>query len=237
MEIIGRQGVYVALEDDRIEKIRLVVMDRKNERIKDIIELAEKKNIKISEDRNFFNKFKRSHQGVALVIPEFQYMELDEMFKLPQEEREVVVALDSIEDVNNLGSIIRSASVFGVSKIIIPKDRAADVTPAVIKTSQGGIADVDIIKVTNLSRALKDAKSKGYFVIGCHMEGEPMENFVSPPVIIVVGNEHKGIRPGVLKECDKVHTIPMSKNSSVGSLNAGIAGSIMLYEYFKAFGV
>lgn len=237
MDIIGRRGVYVALNDDTMDKTRLIVMDMKNDRIKDIIELAYKKNVEVKEDRNYFNRFKRSHQGVCLVIPEFKYMEIDDLWKAPEKEREVIIALDSIEDVNNLGSIIRSASVFGVSKVIIPKDRAADVTPAVIKTSQGGIADVDIIKVTNLSRTLKEAKSHGYFVIGCHMEGEPMKDFVSPPVIIVVGNEHKGIRPGVLKECDKVHTIPMCKDSSVGSLNAGIAGSIMLYEYFKAFGV
>lgn len=237
MEIIGKMAVISALEDDKMKKIRLVVMDFNNENTKKICELAEEKGVKVVEDKRYFLKFKRAHQGVALIIPEFEYMSEDELFSIPEKERDIIVALDSIQDINNLGTIIRSASVFGISKIIIPKDRAAEVTPAVLKTAQGGANDVDIIKVTNLSRTLREAKKNGYFVVGCHMEGEPTENFISPPVVIVIGNEHKGIRPGVLKECDKVHTIPMDLNSSVGSLNAGVAGSIIMYEYFKAFRV
>lgn len=232
MEIIGIRAVTESLKSEG-DKIRLVVMDRKLPKLREILELAEKQNLEIREDRNFFNKFKSSHQGVALVVPEYKYMELDEFLELPKEKRRAVVALDSIEDVGNLGSIIRSASIFGIDAIIITKDRSAHITPTVIKTAQGGLFDVPVIMVVNLARTLRELKDAGYFVCGTDMNGDDVSEVFDSEVVIVIGSEHSGMRDGVRKECDKILTIPMNKNSKVGSLNAAVAASIVFYEYHK----
>lgn len=232
MEIIGVRAVTEALKGSG-EKIRLVVMDKKLPKLREILELAEAENLEIREDRNFFSRFKSSHQGVALVVPEYKYTELDEFLKRPKENRRAIVALDSIEDVGNLGSIIRSASIFNISAVIITKDRSAQITPTVIKTAQGGLEDVPVIMVVNLARALRELKDAGYFVCGTDMEGDDVSEVFDDDVVIVIGSEHSGMRDGVKKECDKILTIPMKKDSTVGSLNASVAASIVFYEYYK----
>lgn len=232
MEIIGIRAVTESLKANG-EKIRLVVMDRKLPKLQEILELAEKQNLEIREDRNFFNKFKSSHQGVALVVPEYKYLELDEFLSRPKEERRAIACLDSIEDVGNLGSIIRSASIFNIDAIIITKDRSAHITPTVIKTAQGGLLDVPVIMVVNLARTLRELKDAGYFVCGTDMEGDDVSEVFDDDLVIVIGSEHSGMRDGVKKECDKILSIPMKKDTTVGSLNAGVAASIVFYEYYK----
>ncbi len=232
MEIIGIRAVSEALKADG-KKIRLIVQDKKAPKLREILDLAYDQGIEVREDRNYFYKFKSSHQGVCLEVPEYEYMDLDEFLRRPKEDRKAIVALDGVEDVGNFGSIIRSASVFGISAIIITKDRSAHITPAVIKTAQGGLEDLPIIMVVNLSRALRDLKDAGYFILGTDMEGDDVGEVFDSDVVMVIGSEHSGMRPGVKKECDKILTIPMDKKSSVGSLNAAVAASIVFYEYHK----
>ncbi len=232
MDIIGIRAVSESLKAGDEAK-KLIVEDINSKRITEILELASKKNIEIKEDRNYFKKFSRAAQGVALQVKDYEYYDLDDFLELPMDKRSNICALDSIEDVGNLGSIIRSASVFNISAIIITKDRSASITPAVIKTAQGGLRDVPIIMVVNLARALRKLKDAGYFILGTDMEGDPMDEIIIGGAVYVIGSEHSGLRLGVKKECDKILTIPMNKDSSVGCLNAAVAASIVFYECFK----
>lgn len=232
MDIIGIRGVKEALKG-KGEALRLIVQDKTMPKVQELLDMARERNIPIKEDRKYFSQFSRAAQGVALQVPEYNYKTLEDILSRPMEERQPLCVLDSIQDVGNLGSIIRSASVFGVKAIILPKDRSAKITPAVLKTAQGGTEDVDIVQVTNISRALRELKDQGYWVAACHMEGEPVEEMPTGPIVFIIGNEGEGIRPGVLKEADYTLTIPMDQNSSVGCLNAGCAAAIFFYSYFK----
>lgn len=232
MDIIGIRGVKEALKG-KGEVLRLIVQDKTMPKLRDILDLAQERHIPIKEDPTYFGQFTRAAQGVALQVPEFRYKTLEELLSLPEEERRPLCVLDSIQDVGNLGSIIRSASVFGIKALILPKDRSAKITPAVLKTAQGGMEDVDIVQVTNLSRALRTLKDQGYWIAACHMEGEPVDHMPDGPLVFILGNEGEGIRPGVLKEADYILTIPMDPQSAVGCLNAGCAASILFYTYFQ----
>jgi 23S rRNA (guanosine2251-2'-O)-methyltransferase len=144
-----------------------------------------------------------------------------------------VLALDGIQDPHNLGSIIRSAHVAGAHAILIPKDRSAEVTPAVARASAGAVEHTRVIRVTNLVRALEGLKAAGLWVAGADPEGDTRLSDLDgrDPLAIVVGGEDLGLRPLVRRTCDRLVSIPM--RGEVASLNAGVAAAVILFEVVR----
>ncbi len=173
------------------------------------------------------------HQGAALKIGEYPYTDLDAFLQQPVSLREPLVALDSIQDPQNLGAILRSACFLGIQGIIIPRDRSAPVSATVIKIAAGATSYIPVIRITNLSRALKQLKEAGYWVAGLDVSGDKtlFEADLTVPLCLLVGNEQKGIRPLVRSECDLLVKIPAI--GPIQSLNAATAAAIGMAEIVR----
>lgn len=175
-----------------------------------------------------------NHQGVVLVADELPVAGLRTFLdEMKEGTPSCLLALDGIQDPQNLGAIIRSARVFGVYGIILPKDRACGLTPAVSKVSEGALEYCRIAQVVNLSRELRALKTQGFWLVGMHTMGGETPDVVdlSRNVILILGGEDRGIRRVVIELCDYLVTIPM--HGAVGSLNASNAISILLYETMR----
>ncbi len=171
-----------------------------------------------------------THQGVAALLGDFPYEELEDLIEA-RGTPPLLLFLDGIQDPQNLGAIFRSALLLGATGLVIPKDRAAGVTPAVVRVSAGATEHLPCARVTNMARALSQAKGSGIWVAGAVAGGgqDPGGMDLSGPMALVLGSEQKGIRPGVLKECDLKVTLPIRK-SPVDSLNVATSAAVLLYE-------
>jgi len=176
-----------------------------------------------------------SHQGIAAKVSVFQTVSLSQMIDSTGSSKAppLLLLLDSIKDIHNLGAIVRTAFCFGFDGIVTPKDRSAPPSPGVSKTSAGALEHVLMARETNISNTIKALKKKGFWIVGTDMnEGTPLfSSDLSGPVAIVIGGEEKGIRPLVKKNCDYLVTIPQEGNFN--SLNASVAGAIVMYEAFR----
>ncbi len=179
-----------------------------------------------------------NHQGVVALVAPRTYSDVDDILLRAKElgEDPLVLVLDAIQDVHNLGSLIRTAEVVGAHGVIIPEHRAAGLTPVVDKTSAGAVEFLPVAQVTNITRTLDDLKKRGLWCIG--LEGSAKTRFdqanLKGPIALVVGNEGKGISRLVREHCDLLVSLPM--RGHVGSLNAAIAGSVTLYEIWRQRG-
>ena len=172
------------------------------------------------------------HQGVALVVEPRQFASLDDVLARAAERDEppFVLVLDSLEDPHNVGTLLRSAEAAGVHGVLFPTHRQAPLSPSAVKASAGAIEHLLLCPVDDLPGALSDLHSRGVRVAGS--EGDaPMsarQSDLRGPLAIVVGSEGQGLGPAVRRRCDMFIRIPMK--GAVGSLNAAVAGSILLFE-------
>ena len=172
------------------------------------------------------------HQGVVVRVAEFAYADLGDVIEAASAAGPggLVMLLDGIEDPHNFGALVRSASALGAHGVVIGKDRAVGVTPTVVKSSAGAVAHIPIARVTNLARALGQLKDAGLWAVGADMSGDrfPEQVDMRTPTVLVVGSEGQGIRRIILEACDFRVRVPMT--GPVSSLNASVAGAILLYE-------
>ena len=173
------------------------------------------------------------HQGLALQVPPFQYTELPDLLDLAAAGTAppLLVALDGVTDPRNLGAVMRSAAAFGAHGVIVPERRAASVTATAWRTSAGAAARVPVARVTNLVRALSDAKKAGLFVVGLDADGDLSLDELTmgnDPLVIVVGSEGRGLSRLVGETCDLTLSIPMVGDTE--SLNASVAAAVTLAE-------
>jgi 23S rRNA (guanosine2251-2'-O)-methyltransferase len=175
------------------------------------------------------------HQGVVAVVADYRYREIDEILAAASASGRpaLVVLLDGVEDPGNLGAIVRSAHALGAHGVVVPRDRAAAVTPVAAKASAGAIEHVPVARVTNLVRTLEELKEAGLWSVAAVPDGEVDLAGVDMkgPTALVVGGEGQGVRPLVRKTCDHQARIPMA--GKVGSLNASAAAAIALYEAMR----
>ena len=169
------------------------------------------------------------HQGVGAELADFRYAELDELlagFRGPA----LLLVLDGVTDPQNLGALVRSAYALGAHGVVLPKDRAAGVTPAAFKAAAGALEHCPVARVTNLSRALERIKEQGIWTVALAAEADrELSAFdLTLPTALVLGSEGAGVRPLVRKTCDHLARIPMA--GQVGSLNVAAAGAVALYE-------
>jgi len=231
--IVGRQPVMELLRAGQAVNRLYVASGARHGSIRDIIQLAKERNIPVKEVQpKFLDALSpiANHQGVAAEAAPFRYLELHELLALGRPQFYLVLA--GIQDPQNLGSLIRSAEVCGVSGVIIPKHRACGVTPAAAKASAGAAAHMPIARVTNIRFALEELKQAGCWVVGADMEGEVCyRQNLSLPIALVIGGEGSGLPRLVKETCDFLVRIPMY--GAVSSLNAAVAGGILLYEIAK----
>jgi 23S rRNA (guanosine2251-2'-O)-methyltransferase len=172
------------------------------------------------------------HQGVVAVVADFRYAELDELVALAQASGRapLLVVLDGVEDPHNLGAIIRSAHALGAHGVIIPKDRAVGVTPAVAKASAGAIARCPVARVTNVAKSLEALKEAGVWSVALAADGDrPLaEVDLTGSIALVLGSEGEGLRPLVRKTCDFGARIPMT--GELDSLSVSASAAVALYE-------
>ena len=163
------------------------------------------------------------HQGIVLKVADYDYADIKELTN------DVIVILDHLEDPHNLGAIIRTCEAAGITDIIIPKDRSVGVNSTVMKTSAGCLDRVKICQVTNVVQTIAYLKKQGYWIIGTDMEGTDYKKIdYQGKIVIIIGNEGKGISRLVKESCDFVASIPMY--GIVNSLNASVAAGIILFE-------
>ena len=163
----------------------------------------------------------------------FAYTELEDMLEQTEkEENPLILILDGLTDPHNFGSLLRTADATNVSGVIIPKHRSVGVTPVVTKTSTGAVEHVPIARVTNLSQTLDKLKAQNFWIFGSDMNGTPSTKWnTSGKLALIIGNEGKGISTNIKKQVDEMITIPMKGH--VQSLNASVAGAILMYEVFR----
>jgi len=174
-----------------------------------------------------------AHQGVVAVTSAKQYTDLDDLVAARRGEHSLVVVLDGVEDPHNLGAILRTADAAGVDGVVIPERRAVGVTGTVAKSSAGASEHLPIAKVTNISRALEELKSKELWVVGLDERGHQTYDAVDYKMhcAVVLGAEGKGLHDLVRKHCDFLVSIPML--GRVPSLNVSVAAGVVLYEVVR----
>ncbi|MBP2027910.1 23S rRNA (guanosine2251-2'-O)-methyltransferase [Acetoanaerobium pronyense] len=241
MIISGRNPVIEALGSDRNIDVIYIKAKEKEGSIKKIIAIAKEKKIIIKEvDRKKLDELAEgsAHQGVVAIASEYKYYELEDVLEDIKNKGEApfFVILDEIEDPHNLGAIIRSAEGAGVHGVIIPKRRSATITQVVEKASAGAVSYMPVIKVTNLALTIDKLKDEGLWIYGLDMDGAPYHNQdMKGSVALIIGNEGKGISRLLKEKCDYKVSIPMK--GKVGSLNASVAASIVIYEALRQRGL
>lgn len=194
----------------------------------EILSNLKKQNIKIKYlTKDELNKIETgNHQGIILEVDDYKYSSIDDL------NDDIIVMLDHLEDPHNFGAIIRTCEAAGVKNIIIPKDRSVKVTSSVIKVSVGAIENVKIALVNNLVNTIKELKQKGYWIIGTDMQGTDYRNIdYSGKIVLVIGNEGKGLSRLTEENCDFISSIPM--RGKVNSLNASVAAALIIYEAIR----
>jgi 23S rRNA (guanosine2251-2'-O)-methyltransferase len=172
------------------------------------------------------------HQGVALVVAPRRFADLDEIIAraLERGEPPLVVALDSLEDPQNVGTLLRSAEAAGAHGVVFPVRRQAPLSPAAIKASAGATEHLLLAPVEDLPGALADLRARGLRIIGGEADAPltARQADLRGPLAIVIGSEGQGLSPAVRRRCDLSIRIPL--RGRIGSLNASVAGSILLFE-------
>jgi 23S rRNA (guanosine2251-2'-O)-methyltransferase len=172
------------------------------------------------------------HQGVALVVGPRRFASLDEILARAIERAEppFILVLDSLEDPQNVGTLLRSAEAAGVHGVIFPTRRQAPLTPSAVKASAGAVEHLLLAPVDDLPGALADLHGRGLRIAGADEEAPltARQADLRGPLAIVVGSEGQGLGPAVRRRADTFMRIPM--RGVVGSLNAAVAGSILLFE-------
>jgi 23S rRNA (guanosine2251-2'-O)-methyltransferase len=180
-----------------------------------------------------------NHQGVALRVADYPYVELDEILATAtaRSEKPFLLILDLLKDPQNVGALLRVADAVGVHGILLQERRGVDVTPAVVNASSGAVEHLNVTVVTNLVTAMRRLKEEGVWLVGLDIGPDTStldQVELNRPVALVMGSEGEGLRRLVRETCDLRITLPM--RGHVSSLNVATAGSIALYSAWQARG-
>lgn len=239
--IYGRNPVYEALKASRREAYRLWIAQGAQEkgRLSEILQLCEKNNIRIERvPRPKLDAIVNSHQGVALEVSEYDYVDVLDILESANSRNEppFILILDALQDPQNLGTLLRTAESVGVHGVLIPLRHTVNVTPAVVNASSGASEHLQVAQV-NLAQAIKALKDENVWVVG--LDNDPLAQLpgkvhLDGAIALVVGSEGQGIRSLVRDSCDFLLRLPM--RGQIESLNAAVAGSVALYLVWQARG-
>ena len=230
MLVYGRNVVNEILNSKT--KIYKVFLDN-NFNDQEILRKIDKLNLKkFHVDKNKIDKMcsNSANQGIALDIEEFEYLTIESIVK--DDSANFVVMLDSLEDPHNFGAIIRTCECAGVDYIIIPKNRSVSVNSTVYKTSSGALNNVKIVEVVNLANTIRKLQDLGYWVYGAEANGVDFRTVkYDGKTCLVVGSEGDGLKQIVANTCEQI--ISLAMKGKINSLNASVAGGILIYEMMK----
>ena len=230
MLVYGKNVINEILNSNT--KIYKIFLDN-NFNDQEIMAKITKRNIKrFHMDRNKLDKMCDNGitQGIAADIEDYKYLNIESIEN--DNDANFVVMLDSLEDPHNFGAIIRTCECAGVNYIIVPKKRSVGITSTVYKTSAGALNNVKIVEVVNLSNTITKLKDLGYWVYGAEANGKDYRKIdFSGKTCLVIGSEGHGLKQIVTNSCDEIISLPMK--GKVNSLNASVAGGILIYEIMK----
>ncbi len=232
--ITGRNPVFEVLAARRRQVFRLWVAQGAEEKGKlaEIIQLAGSRKLRVERvPRQQLDNLGENPQGVGLETSRYSYAALADVLEraASQEEPLFILLLDVIQNPQNLGTLLRTAEAVGVHGVVLPLRRSAEVTPAVVSASAGASEHLLVVQ-SNLAQAMEELKEAGAWILG--LEGSEQARPVGQvrldgPLALVVGSEGEGMRDLVRKKCDDLIALPM--HGRVESLNAAVAGSVVLY--------
>lgn len=229
--IYGRNAVVAVLQGKRhIHGILLAEGIGQDSRIATIREIAERRRIPVEVVpvqgiENIVGKV--NHQGVLATTDRYGYTPLRTVIERPG----TILMLDHVTDPQNLGTLLRTARAFDVAGVVIPSDRSASVTAAVVNASAGAVESLPVAQVVNISRAVQEAREHGRWIAALDTGPDSQSIFTTDiplPVALVLGSEGRGVSRQVRAASDLVISIPIS--ATVESLNVATAGSIALFE-------
>ncbi|MBE7088929.1 MAG: 23S rRNA (guanosine(2251)-2'-O)-methyltransferase RlmB [Clostridiales bacterium] len=234
MKTEGRNAVLELLKTEKsIEKIML----EKNPQgsLNKIFAEARRQNIRVQfVDRRVLDKecLSGKHQGVIAITSDYEYSSLEDIISAKGEKGGFVIICDGIEDVHNLGSIIRVAECAGADGVIIPSNNSASVTEAVVRISAGAANHMKVAKVNSINRAIDILKENGYWLYALEADGTDIYKAdLKGSVALVIGGEDSGVKRLTREKCDFTLSLPLK--GKVNSLNASVALGIAAYEVLK----
>lgn len=204
----------------------------------DVVAEARDRGINVREtDRRQIDRLAHGqvHQGIVAVAAPVAYARLDDVLARAEglDEDPLLLVLDEVQDPHNLGSLLRSADGAGAHGVIVPNRRAAGLTMTVARTSAGAVEHVPVVQVANIVQTLIQLKQRGFWIAGADMSTEQTcwDTDLTGPLALVIGGEDRGLGRLVREACDYVVHIPMY--GRVNSLNAGVAGGLLLFEVVR----
>ena len=237
--IYSRNAVYEALRSRRrdIFKIQIAEGAQEKGRLAEILKMAKDRRIPVEKaPRTRLDKIHQNHQGVVAEVSGYSYSDIVDILEAANQKNEqpFVLLLDSLNDPQNFGTLLRTAEAIGVQGVIIPLAHTVEVTPAVVNASSGASEYLRIARA-NLAQAIEALKEAEVWIVGLDQAGaelEPGSRHLKGALGLVVGSEGEGLRPLVRSKCDIVLKLPM--RGKIESLNAAVAGSVGLYLAYLA---
>ena len=237
--LYGIHPVLEALKAGRRDFFEVyIAQDKASKRLEKVAALAVSFNIPVKNTKPMQLKSMAGtdlHQGIGARVSRYPLAGLSDIIDNLKSAAasNFLLLLDNVIDPNNLGAIIRTALCVGVTGVIIPQDRSAYPTPSVSRASAGALEHIRLAQVTNMVNTTKDLKKRGMWIIGMDKSANKsiFSSDLSGSVAIVIGGEGKGIRALVKKNCDYLISIPQT--GPVDSLNASVAGAVVMYEAFR----
>jgi len=240
--LYGRNPIYESLKAGRRQPERLFI--EKGVQVKGIVQdiLNFAKKIKIPFE--FISSFElgkmtktKNNQGIVLQSSSYPYVEITEILDCVKNKEVFLLLLDLLNDPQNVGSLLRTAEIVGVDGVVLQERRSVGITPSVVNSSSGAVEHLAICQVSNLNNIIQKLKKENIWVYG--LEGGDnislySETNLKGSLAVVVGSEGQGLRSLVKKNCDGLISLPMKGN--INSLNATVAGSIVLYEAWRQRG-
>ncbi len=230
--IYSRNAVHEALlaKRRRVFSIEIAEGAQEKGKLAEIVKLAGQGKIKVNRvPRSRLDKVNANHQGVTAEVGEYPYSDVTDILDKAKDEPPFILILDSLQDPQNFGTLIRTAEAVGVHGIVIPLARSVEVTPSVVNASSGASEHMLIAK-SNLSQAMDALRDADVWLVGLDQAGAEVEagsRHLKGSLGLVVGSEGEGLHELTRKKCDIVLKLPM--RGRIESLNAAVAGSVALY--------
>ena len=224
----GKHAVLEALKGTNFVQEVIVLTQARSKEINHVVTVAKQKQVQVSYCDKKVAQKRYQVDGHQQVLARLSHIQTVDLSSIQPETHPVIVVLDHLEDPYNVGAIMRTAEGLGVSAIVMPKNRQAPIDGGMIKASSGACYYLDIVQVANVGQALISCEQKGYWIYGADSNnGQPLNDFQPTfPMVLVVGNEHKGLSARIVGMLHQPIYIPMQGH--IDSLNVSVATGIIL---------
>jgi 23S rRNA (guanosine2251-2'-O)-methyltransferase len=237
--LYGRHAVHECLRAQRRTITRLLVAEgaRQSPTLREVLALAEKQGVRVENvQRQTLDAISDHNHGVALEVSEYNYSDLDDILELARTRNQppFILILDTLQDPQNFGNLIRTADAVGVHGVVISERRSVAVTPAVVNASSGAVEHLLVARVVNLVRTVDDLKQREIWVAALQDDPRAQDLYhadLRGALALIVGNEGDGVSRLLRDKSDFLLKLPM--HGHVESLNASVAGAVALYEALR----